>query len=98
MSGELYKFSNKSPSRILRTPGKADRKPLSDTGNTPRASRARERSVRESAKKEELGERDQSGDRKMKEEMKKQLNLSYFQVSLSLSVSDPVFSAGSDHT
>jgi len=78
VSGELYKFSNKSPTRATRTPGKGDRRPLAETGNTPRASRARERQGKDSMAKEELGERDRSGNRKIKEEMKKQLNLSYF--------------------
>lgn len=77
VSGELYRFSNKSPVRNLRTPGKMDRKPLSDTGNTPHAPRSKERDKENVAEKPE---REKSSSRKIKEEMKKQLNLSYFQV------------------
>ena len=82
ISGELYKFSNKSPAKNLRTPGKSERRPLADTGNTPRGQRSRERSKDEQAStaSKERRERDKSVNRKAREEMKKQLNLSYFQV------------------
>jgi len=72
VSGELYRFSTRSPGKMLRTPGKQDRRPLADTGNTPRTSRSKE-------KGEGAERRERSGNRKAKEEMKKQLNLSYFQ-------------------
>jgi len=73
VSGELYRFSNKSPAKNLRTPGKGERKPLGDTANTPRHSGGKD------AGKSEAASRERSANRKVKEEMKKQLNLSYFQ-------------------
>ena len=63
--------------RNLRTPGKMDRKPLSNTGNTPHNPRSKERDKENVPEKPE---REKSSSRKIKEEMKKQLNLSYFQV------------------
>ena len=73
ISGELYKFSNKSPIRNIRTPGKENKKPSADTtGNKNLSADKYEQVVRP--------ERDKSASRKAKEEMKRQLNLSYFQV------------------
>ena len=59
--------------RNLRTPGKENRKPLADTANTPRLESKR-------GEAPPKPERDKSVGRKAKEEMKKQLNFSYFQV------------------
>eukprot|EP00088_Acartia_fossae_P044573 TRINITY_DN4739_c0_g1_i3.p1 TRINITY_DN4739_c0_g1~~TRINITY_DN4739_c0_g1_i3.p1 ORF type:complete len:1187 (-),score=273.56 TRINITY_DN4739_c0_g1_i3:761-4321(-) len=73
VSGELYRFNNKSPVRNLRTPGKENRKPLADTANTPR------RDPIKNNMEVFKPEREKSANRKAKEEMKKQLNLSYFQ-------------------
>ena len=72
ISGELYKFSNKSPVRNIRTPGKENKKPSADTGNKNLCTDRYEQVVKP--------ERDKSASRKAKEEMKRQLNLSYFQV------------------
>jgi len=71
ISGELYKFSNKSPVRNIRTPGKENKKPSADTGNKNLSTDKYEQVVKP--------ERDKSASRKAKEEMKRQLNLSYFQ-------------------
>jgi hypothetical protein len=72
VSGELYRFSEKSPAKQLRTPGKGERRPLAETGNIP---------GREEGQEQGRG-REQSRGRRAREEMKKQLNLSYFQVNL----------------
>ena len=64
--------------RNLRTPGKQNRRPLVDTANTPRPEPIKEKLDFVPAKPE----RDKSVGRKAKEEMKKQLNLSYFQVNI----------------
>jgi hypothetical protein len=72
VSGELYRFSEKSPAKQLRTPGKGERRPLAETGNIPGREEAQEQGRH----------REQSRGRRAREEMKKQLNLSYFQVNL----------------
>jgi hypothetical protein len=69
VSGELYRFSEKSPAKQLRTPGKGERRPLAETGNIP------------GREEEQSRHREQSRGRRAREEMKKQLNLSYFQVN-----------------
>jgi hypothetical protein len=72
VSGELYRFSEKSPAKQLRTPGKGERRPLAETGNIPGREEGQEQGRH----------REQSRGRRAREEMKKQLNLSYFQVNL----------------
>jgi hypothetical protein len=73
VSGELYRFSDKSPAKHLRTPGKGERRPLAETGNVVSIGR-------EQKEPQEVRSREPSRGRKAREEMKKQLNLSYFQV------------------
>jgi hypothetical protein len=79
VSGELYKFSDKSPAKHLRTPGKGERRPLADTANILVGGRRDEKE--EAMVVKEARPREASRGRKAREEMKKQLNLSYFQVS-----------------
>lgn len=71
VSGELYRFSDKSPAKHLRTPGKGERRPLAEMGNVGGEEKA--------VVVREVRPREPSKSKKAREEMKKQLNLSYFQ-------------------